>query len=104
MPVDQPREHQILCIFVSMKKVKYILILFICAVAGSSFAQKVEKLRKDQSARMTKEQRLVHESDRKSKKGKKDISMQKKIRTEKKLDKKASRIKQPKGKPRKKVS
>jgi hypothetical protein len=61
----------------------------------------VEKLRKDQTARMTREQRLVHETDRKSKKGKKDVTMQKKIRTEKKLSRKAERMKVPKSRSRK---
>jgi len=83
-----------------MKKIIICTLLMLCV--QFVFGQKVEKLRKDQTARMTREQRLVHETDRKGKKGKKEVTMQKKIRTEKKQDKKAQRMKVPKNRSRKK--
>jgi hypothetical protein len=42
---------------------------------------------------MTADQRYVHETHRKSKSGKKDLSLKKKIRAEEKQDKKARKIK-----------
>ncbi len=80
-----------------------LVIAFIFMALGSAFAQKEKKIKskrltKVEAADMTREQKLVHESERKSKKNK-PISMQKKIRLEKKQIKAAKRTKAPK--PRK---
>lgn len=78
--------------------------LFVFALFYSAYAQKEKKvkskrLNKVEAADMTREQKLVHESERKSKKNK-PVSMQKKIKLEKKQIKKAKRTKAPK--PRRK--
>ena len=54
------------------------------------------KLNKEDSKRMTQDQRVLYESDRKSKGGKKKMSMKKKVRIDKKQARKAKRMKQPK--------
>lgn len=84
----------------------FITALFLFLVLGSAFAQKERKIKskrlnKVEAADMTREQKLVHESERKSKKNK-PVSMQKKIRLEKKQIKSAKRTKAPKPKRRKK--
>jgi len=61
---------------------------------------KSKKLNKVESADMTREQRLVHESERKSKKNK-PVSMQKKVKMSKKQDKKLKKTKPPKPAKRK---
>ncbi|HCM74909.1 MAG TPA: hypothetical protein DIS90_00910 [Cytophagales bacterium] len=83
-------------------KILFIIILALFSF-GSAFAQKKiksKKLTKIESADMTREQKLVHESQRKAKKNK-PVSMQKKIRLEKKQIKKSKRTKAPKPKKRK---
>lgn len=73
---------------------KAILLFVLLAITTISFAQKKsKKLTADESAKMTPEQRYVHESTRKSKSGKKDLSLKKKIRTEEKQDRKARKMK-----------
>lgn len=73
---------------------KAIILFVLLAITTYSFAQKKsKKLSVDESAKMTPEQRYVHESTRKSKSGKKGLSVKKKIRTEKKQDRKARKIK-----------
>ncbi|HMJ70987.1 MAG TPA: hypothetical protein VK508_18930 [Cyclobacteriaceae bacterium] len=73
---------------------KAILLFVLLAISTFSFAQrKSKKLTVDESAKMTADQRYVHESTRKSKSGKKDLSLKKKIRTEKKQDQKARKMK-----------
>jgi hypothetical protein len=73
---------------------KAILLFVLLAISTFSFAQKKsKKLSVDESAEMTADQRYVHESTRKSKSGKKDLSLKKKIRTEKKQDRKARKMK-----------
>ncbi|MEJ0028970.1 MAG: hypothetical protein WDO15_00715 [Bacteroidota bacterium] len=75
---------------------KKAILLFVCLLAASTitFAQKKsKKLSSDESAKMTADQRYVHESTRKSKSGKKDLSLKKKIRTEEKQDRKARKMK-----------
>jgi hypothetical protein len=73
---------------------KAILLFVLLAISTFTFAQrKTKKLTVDESAKMTADQRYVHESTRKSKSGKKDLSMKKKIRTEEKQDRKARKIK-----------
>ncbi len=73
---------------------KAILLFVLLAISTFSFAQrKPKKLSVDESAKMTSDQRYVRESTRKSKSGKKDLSIKKKVRTEKKQDRKARKIK-----------
>ena len=80
---------------------KAILLFVLLAISTFTFAQKkTKKLSSEESSKMTADQRYVHETQRKSKSGKKDLSLKKKIRTEKKNDKKARKMKgnrRPKG-------
>ncbi len=80
-------------------------ILLILSIEGLTHAQgekkiKQKKLTKVEAADMTREQKLVHETERKSKRNN-PVSMQKKIRLEKKQAKSAKRTKAPKPKRRK---
>lgn len=84
----------------------FIIILFVFVSSVSAFAQKQKKIKskrlnKIEAADMTREQKLVHESERKSRKNK-PVSMQKKIKLEKKQIRSAKRTKAPKSKRRKK--
>ena len=80
-----------------MKKLAGLIILLSLSI--SAFAQKKStKLTKEESAKMTQDQRVLYEVDRKSKNGKKDVSMRKKIRIDKRQSRKSQRIKQPKRK------
>jgi len=68
-------------------------------------AQKEKKIKskrvtKVEAADMTQDQRLVHESERKSKKNK-PVSMQKKVKIAKKQNKSARKTKSPNAKRRK---
>lgn len=75
-----------------MKKLGILLVLL--AVSFVSYGQKkTKKLTRDQSSSMTADQRYVHESQRKSNKKKKDLSMKKKVKIEAKQDRKARKIK-----------
>lgn len=56
---------------------------------------KMGKLSEVESAKKTKDQRLIYESDRKTKK-KRQLTNKQKVRVEKKQDKKARKIKVPK--------
>ncbi len=80
---------------------KAILLFVLLAISTLTFAQKkVKKLSSEESSKMTSDQRYVHENQRKSKNGKKDLSLKKKVRTEEKADKKARKMKgnkRPKG-------
>lgn len=80
---------------------KAILLFVLLAISTLTFAQKKsKKLSDDESSKMTADQRYVHETHRKSKSGKKDLSIKKKIRVEEKQDRKARKIKgnrRPKG-------
>jgi hypothetical protein len=80
---------------------KTILLFVLLAVSTITFAQKKsKKLTQEESSKMTADQRYVHETTRKSKSGKKDLSLKKKIRTEEKQDRKARKMKgnrRPKG-------
>lgn len=78
-----------------------ILTLCLCFVLVSfaGYAQKKQrKLTKDEMAKMTQDQRLVYEHDRKSKQGKKDLSLKKKERISKRQDRKSKHIHGPKRK------
>jgi hypothetical protein len=73
---------------------KAILLFVLLAISTFTFAQrKTKKLSEGESAKMTSDQRYVHETHRKSKAGKKDLSLKKKIRAEEKQDRKARKIK-----------
>ena len=73
---------------------KAILLFVLLAISTFTFAQrKTKKLTVDESSKMTSDQRYVHETHRKSKSGKKDLSLKKKIRAEEKQDRKARKIK-----------
>jgi hypothetical protein len=75
-----------------MKKLGILLVLL--AITFVSYGQKkTKKLTSSQSADMTADQRYVHESQRKSNKKKKDLSMKKRVRLEEKQDRKARKIK-----------
>lgn len=63
-----------------------------------SFAQKSKRLSKVESANLTQEQRNVRDGNRKSKGGKKDISMKKRVKIDQKQDKRARSIRGPKQK------
>ena len=78
-----------------MKKV--LAICLFIALSIPVLAQKSAKLPKEESKKMTQDQRVLYESDRKSKGGKKKMSMKKKVRIDKKQSRKAKRMKQPKG-------
>lgn len=78
-----------------MKKIAGLIILLSLSI--SAFAQKKNtKLTKEESAKMTQDQRVLYEVDRKSKNGKKNVSMRKKIRIDKREARKSKRIKPPK--------
>ena len=84
-----------------MKKL-FFLITFLL-IGFLSWGQKSKrKLSEAESANLTQEQRLTHETDRKTKGGKKkNLTMEKKIKAAKKMDKKARKTKAPKTKKRK---
>lgn len=76
-----------------------ILILCLCFVLISltGYSQKRQrKLTKDEMSKMTQDQRLVYEHDRKSKRGKKELSLKKKERISKRQDRKSKHIRAPK--------
>jgi hypothetical protein len=80
---------------------KWLLISVLVLISIGVRAQ-TGPLPKEESARMTQDQRVVYETDRKTKHGKKDISLKKRVKVAKKTDKKSRKIQQPKGqKPRK---
>lgn len=75
-------------------------LILICFASATVFAQKEKKIKskrlnKVEAADMTREQKLVHESERKSKKNK-PLDMRKKIKLEKKQIRSAKRTKAPK--------
>lgn len=75
-------------------------IFFLVLLITSAQAQKAPKVTKSQTKQLTPEQRLVRESDRKSKGGKKKLSMKKRVKIDKRQDKKARKIKHGSLKPR----
>jgi hypothetical protein len=79
-----------------MKSMLTLLLLFFTILV--SYGQSGQKLSRGESATMTQEQRIVHESNRKTKGGKKKkkMSMKKRVKMDKKQDKKARRVKSPK--------
>jgi hypothetical protein len=83
---------------------KTILLFFVLLAASTiTFAQsKPRKADPDESAKMTPDQRYVRETTRKSKNGKKDLSVKKRIKTQEKEDRKARKMKAPSSGPRRK--
>ena len=83
-----------------MKKLLLTLSLLLVTFAvtlGQSRDKKLKskKLSKSESANLTPDQRFVHENDRKSKKGKKKMSLKQKVRIEKKQARSAKRTRRP---------
>jgi hypothetical protein len=74
---------------------KIMLFAGLSLLSSFAFAQRGKKLTKEESASMTSEQRLVHETNRKSKHGKKNVSLKKKIKISKQQDRRSRRIKKP---------
>lgn len=78
----------------------FVSLLLVLATFFTSYGQKQRKLAKSESANMTQEQRIVYETERKKKKGgkkkSKKVSMKKRVKIDKKQDKKARRVKSPK--------
>lgn len=75
---------------------KAILLFVLLAASTISFAQsRPKRASQDESAKMTPDQRYVRETTRKSKNGKKDISVKKRIKTQDKEDRKARKMKPP---------
>lgn len=77
-----------------------VALLLVLSTLLTSYGQKQKKLTKSESANLTQEQRIVHETERKKKKGGKKkstrVSMKKRVKVDKKQDKKARRVKSPK--------
>jgi len=92
-----------------MKRLLIVTCLLLATIAGSygqgrSKEIKTKKLTKDESASLTPEQRLVHETNRKTKSGKNDkkLSTKKKAKIQKKQARAAYHTKPPKTAPRSK--
>lgn len=68
-------------------------IFFFLLIISSAYAQRTPKVTKSQTKQLTQEQRLVLESNRKSKGGKKKLSTKKRVKIDKKQDRKARKIK-----------
>jgi hypothetical protein len=82
---------------------KSILISLCLLLAFSVYAQKDkklsdDKLSKEDAASKTLDQRFVHDSNRKSKQGKKKLGLKKKVGIEKKTSRAAKRTRPPKQK------
>ena len=85
-----------------MKKLFLVTCLLLASIAmtfGQSRDKKIKskKLSKSESANLTPEQKLVHETDRKTKGGKKKMSTKQKARIQKKQARAAKHTKQPGG-------
>jgi uncharacterized protein HemX len=74
------------------------LILMLFFVMFSWGQQTNRTMKAQEAANETQEQRLTRAQDKKSKNGKKDLSMQKKVKIAKQQDRKAERVKPPKKK------
>ena len=92
-----------------MKRLLIVTSLVLATIAGSygqarGKEMKTKKLSKDEAANLTPEQRLVHETNRKTKSGKKDkkLSNKKKAKIQKKQARAAYHTKPPKTAPRSK--
>ena len=85
-----------------MKRLFLVICLMLASIAAS-FGQsrdkeiKSKKLSKSEAANLTPEQKLVHETDRKTKSGKKKMSTKQKARIQKKQARAAKHTRQPEG-------
>jgi hypothetical protein len=85
-----------------MKRLFLVICLLLASIAAT-FGQsrdkeiKTKKLSKSESANLTPEQKLVHETDRKTKRGKKKMSTKQKARIQKKQARAAQHTHQPSG-------
>jgi len=86
-----------------MKKLGFCLVFWLFITIGWA-QEKVHggKLPKEEEALLTSDQKLVRETDRKSKGGKKKISTKKKVKIQQKQSRRAERVKAPKQPKRKK--
>lgn len=75
-----------------------LFVFFLLILSLPSYAQKSNRISKTESAKLTQEQRIVLESNRKSKGSKKDISMKKRVKIDQKQDKRARSVKKSKQK------
>jgi hypothetical protein len=84
-----------------MKKKLFLVICVLLASIAVSFGQSRDKkptskkLSKSEAANLTPEQRLVHETDRKTKGGKKKMSTKQKARIQKRQARAAKNTRQP---------
>jgi hypothetical protein len=83
-----------------MKRLFLVICLLLASIAltfGQSRDKKIKskKLSKSEAANLTPEQKLVHESDRKTKGGKKKLSTKQKSRIQKKQARAAKHTRQP---------
>ena len=74
---------------------KGFLVTVLLLIGSISFAQSRKKLTKEESASLTVEQRLVHETNRKGKHGKKKVSVKEKYKISKKQDRRSRHVKRP---------
>jgi len=93
----------------NMKRLFIVTSLLLATIAGSygqgrSKEIKTKKLSKDEASNLTPEQRLVHETERKTKSGKKNkkLSTKQKSKIQKKQARAAYHTKPPKTAPRSK--
>lgn len=77
---------------------KYLVLIVLLAFSFISYGQgRSKKLSADEAAQKTSDQRLVYETQRKSKgKKSKKVSVKKKVKIEQKQDKKMRKHKEPK--------
>lgn len=84
-----------------MKRLFLVISLLLATIVvtfGQSRDKKIKdkKLSKSQAANLTPEQKLAHESDRKTKRGKHKLSLAQKVKIEKKQARAAKHTRQPK--------
>jgi hypothetical protein len=82
---------------------QFYIIIFIFLLASGAYAQKTPRVTKSQTKQLTPEQRMVRETNRKSKGGKKKLSMKKRVKIDKKQDKRARKIRHQGYKPLQKI-
>ncbi len=74
-----------------MRRTLTLFIIVVTSVAVNA-QQKHRKLTNEESSKMTQEQRLVYETDRKSKNGKRSLSLKKRERINAKQQRRSERI------------
>ncbi len=80
----------------------FCTILLSLLLTNYSYAQRTPKVTKSQTKQLTQEQRLVLESNRKSRGGKKKLSMKKRVKIDKKQDKRARKVRHSSARPKEK--